>query len=434
MRQAGPHRVAVLAHGHPALSAGGAEIAAHTLHAAFRLVPEIRSLHVSCVPEGHPLAGSASGVKNDERFVETATVDPLHLRNRDPAALARLLGILRDFDPDTVHLHHVLGFGADVLFALRAALPNASIVLTLHEFISICHRQGQMVRAGGVALCERATPRDCNHCFPEIAPLRFLRREHALRALFSMVDRFIAPSAFLAGRYAAWGLPRAKITVIENAIVPLDVAPPPAEERSWRGRFAFFGQITPFKGVDLLLSAVTAIPDEEWRGCTLDIHGGGLERQPPAFQERMAALFEMARPGVTVHGPYANADLPKLMAEVDWVVVPSIWWENSPVVIQEAFRSRRPVIASAIGGMAEKVRDRVDGLTFRVGDAAALAACMTAASASGLWKKLSRNIVPAATAKAAAEAHLDIYRSLHSRQRSAPPRRLPTSTQLGEHA
>ena len=50
------------------------------------------------------------------------------------------------------------------------------------------------------------------------------------------------------------------------------------------------------------------------------------------------------------------------MAEVDWVVVPSIWWENAPLVIQEAFRHRRPVICGDIGGMAEMVRDGVDGL------------------------------------------------------------------------
>jgi glycosyltransferase involved in cell wall biosynthesis len=49
-----------------------------------------------------------------------------------------------------------------------------------------------------------------------------------------------------------------------------------------------------------------------------------------------------------------------------------VWWENSPVVIQEALRNRRPVICSDIGGMAEKVRDGVDGFHFPVGSAMAL--------------------------------------------------------------
>jgi len=56
------------------------------------------------------------------------------------------------------------------------------------------------------------------------------------------------------------------------------------------------------------------------------------------------------------------------MAAVDWVVVPSIWWENSPLVIQEAFAHGRPVICSDIGGMAEKVAHEKNGLHFRAND------------------------------------------------------------------
>jgi glycosyltransferase involved in cell wall biosynthesis len=57
------------------------------------------------------------------------------------------------------------------------------------------------------------------------------------------------------------------------------------------------------------------------------------------------------------------------MAGVDWVVVPSIWWENSPMVIQEAFVCGRPLVVSDIGGMKEKVRDGVDGVHAAVGNA-----------------------------------------------------------------
>ena len=63
----------------------------------------------------------------------------------------------------------------------------------------------------------------------------------------------------------------------------------------------------------------------------------------------------------------------QIMADVEWVVVPSIWWENSPLVIQEAFAHGRPVICSDIGGMAEKVADGVSGLHFRVNDPVSLA-------------------------------------------------------------
>ena len=79
------------------------------------------------------------------------------------------------------------------------------------------------------------------------------------------------------------------------------------------------------------------------------------------------------------------------MAETDWVVVPSRWWENSPLVIQEAFMHGRPVICSGIGGMAEHVQDRVSGLHFEVGDDQSLA--------DVIWKRPSVRI-PGASSRA----------------------------------
>jgi glycosyltransferase involved in cell wall biosynthesis len=64
------------------------------------------------------------------------------------------------------------------------------------------------------------------------------------------------------------------------------------------------------------------------------------------------------------------------MQAVDVVLIPSIWWENSPVVIQEALRNRRPIVCSDIGGMAENVRDGLDGLHFPVGNSVALASLL----------------------------------------------------------
>ena len=64
------------------------------------------------------------------------------------------------------------------------------------------------------------------------------------------------------------------------------------------------------------------------------------------------------------------------MRSAHGVLVPSVWWENSPLVIQEALFNRRPVICSDIGGMAEKVRDGLDGFHFRAGSAHALAALL----------------------------------------------------------
>src|SRR3989449_4054162 len=123
------------------------------------------------------------------------------------------------------------------------------------------------------------------------------------------------------------------------------------------------------------------------------IHGANLDLQPVEFQRQVNELLAACKDNVTLVGRYQPESLARLMAGVDWVVVPSIWWENSPLVIQEAFLHGRPVICSDIGGMAEKVADGVNGLHFRTRDSADLAATIRrAVTTPGLWEKLRGGI------------------------------------------
>jgi glycosyltransferase involved in cell wall biosynthesis len=111
---------------------------------------------------------------------------------------------------------------------------------------------------------------------------------------------------------------------------------------------------------------------------------------------------------VSLFGPYQHADLPALLRGVDWMVIPSTWWENSPLVIQEARVVGVPILASNIGGMAEKVRGGVDGLHFLAGSSLDLAAKIEAI----VTKRSSVKPAPldlAAQNSAVLNAHLDLY-------------------------
>jgi glycosyltransferase involved in cell wall biosynthesis len=121
-------------------------------------------------------------------------------------------------------------------------------------------------------------------------------------------------------------------------------------------------------------------------------------------------------------GRYDNTELPRLMQQIDWVVVPSRWWENSPLVIQEAFAHGRPVISSDIGGMAEKVIDGVNGLQFRAGDPISLAKTMRSAAAEeGLWERL-REGAPAVHSMVEHTQRLEgIYNGLLERRERSDP-------------
>jgi len=93
--------------------------------------------------------------------------------------------------------------------------------------------------------------------------------------------------------------------------------------------------------------------------------------------------------------------------------VPSIWWENSPVVIQEALRNRRPVICSDIGGMAEKVRDGVDGFHFAAGNPLALAALIRRmVEDRGLLEDVADRMTGTPAMVAGMAEYLGVYRGL----------------------
>jgi glycosyltransferase involved in cell wall biosynthesis len=397
-----PLRVLYVAHNHPTLHPGGAEAYALELYEAMREMPGVEPILLARIGSNvarrrvpHPGTpfSSVNGDPNQHFvFTETEHFDFFNLTSRDKSLYSRhLTDFLLAQRPDVVHVQHTHFVGLDLISHIRRVLPGVPIVYTLHEFLPICHRDGQMVRSFSSELCGEASPRRCNECFPEISPQAFFLRERFVRGHLRDVDRFIAPSSQLMDKYLRWGIEPERIEVEEyGRLSPPVRAPEPAQART-PTNIGFFGQLSYFKGAKVMLEAMSMLAED--CGAHLWLHGANLDLQTREFQEEFAQMHDALRGRVTFRGPYAHAELPKLMADLHWVVVPSIWWENSPLVIQEAFFHRRPIICSDVGGMAEKVRDGVDGIHFRVGDAFSLArAFETATSSPRLWRALRDGI------------------------------------------
>ncbi len=396
-------KVLYVLHNHPALFPGGAEAYALELYLALRESTEFEPILVSRIGpnvasarKSHPGAPfSAAGDDPNQYFLFTQTddFDFFTMTSRDKGLYTNYLAaFIEAHRPDIVHFQHTLFIGYDAVSAVRRMLPDVPIFYTLHEYLPICHRDGQMLRTNG-ELCTHASPRRCNECFPAIPPQQFFLRERFIKSHLEHVDMFLAPSQFLLERYVEWGIPRDRIRLEDyGRIRAHHVVPDVAPQGPARNRLGFFGQLNHFKGVDVLMKAM-ALLGERGVDAHLTLHGANLELQPQAFQDELGELLERSRGNVTAAGRYVHAHLPRLMAEVDWVVVPSRWWENSPLVIQEAFLHNRPVICSDIGGMAEKVTDGVDGLHFRAGDPGSLARVLEAAVGTpGLWDSLRANV------------------------------------------
>jgi glycosyltransferase involved in cell wall biosynthesis len=177
----------------------------------------------------------------------------------------------------------------------------------------------------------------------------------------------------------------------------------------------FFGQISFLKGIHVALDAARVLEDEEVTDIQVEIHGDYMG-QPEEFQQDFLERLAKAGRNVRYHGPYDNRRVDQLMRGFDVILVPSIWWENSPVVIQEALRNRRPIVCSNIGGMAEKVRDGKGGFHFPVGSAIELAALLRdlAGDREKLWR-VSREMRPAEAPEHAVDQHVELYERLLGR-------------------
>lgn len=422
-------RVLYIAHNHPAVRPGGAEQYALELHRAMPVHGGYESVFLAKGPASadvpaHP-AIVPTGLGDGEFFARTDGLeyDSFHGRLWPKSFhVGPLRNFLLEVRPDVVHVQHTLFLGYETLQAVRTTLPDVPILHTLHEYLPICHRDGQMLRTvNGQELCDRQTPERCAECFPEISASDFRRRTEFVRAHLSLVDKFIAPSRFLLERYADWGIRRDRLVLEEYGRLP--VRPAPVEPRRHRNRFAFFGQLNPYKGADVLLDAARLVRDAAGNAPgrpEVRINGANLEAQRGAHRENLRLLAQRAGDVVEFAGPYPADQLGERMRWADWVVVPSIWWENSPLVIQEAFAHGRPVICSDIGGMAEKVRHGVDGLHFRARDADDLArVLLDAAADAALWERLRQGIRPVHDMAGHVRRLSALYSSLAGRTRAA---------------
>ena len=413
------YRVLIVAHEHPDLSPGGAGIAAYMLFRGLKQQPQVEPFLIARTGEaarqrvGTPF--STHRGRADEILFYTNDIDGFLFSQRSRELIDHFTLLLAQIDPQVIHFHHYTLIGLELIAVARRWNPKIRIIVTLHEYLALCHHNGQMVKTGSHELCSEATPPDCAACFQHIPASEFFLREMFIKSHFDKVDLFIAPSDFLRRRYVAWGIPQWQIVVLENGLPKVEPPPPrPLAEGDRRSVFGFFGQINPYKGVLQLLAAFEQLdrfPAQESSGLRLIVNGANLEGNDAAFKEAFGRLLASTRGRVHFAGSYKPSDLHRLMAAIDWVIVPSVWWENSPVVIQEALAHRRPVLCSGIGGMAEKVRWGHDGFHFPVGNSLEMAKLLVQAAAdAAIWDGLQRTMRAPMEIEQAVARHLELYR------------------------
>ena len=297
--------------------------------------------------------------------------------------------------PNVVHFHHFAGLSLGMAAIVkRAGLPS---ILTLHDYWFICPRFHLINSAG--SLCSKQPGRHCIDCLwpreqsrllnPVFGPAVWVikrllsklpdwlpvvdKAKDILRESVSWladsqdviddINVLVAPTAFVARKLSETGLRHRDVRVIKNGI---DVSRFRNISRSphKRPRFGFIGSHT-YKGLKVLIEAFELLPAG---ASELHIYG----RVPESLASRINLL--MSRRSVYVHGSFDPGEIAHVFESFDVLVVPSLVYETSSLVITEAFASKVPVVASNIGALAEGVRHGINGLLFERGNPQDLAA------------------------------------------------------------
>jgi len=322
-------------------------------------------------------------------------------RNEAIAAIARRL--IGDWRPDVAHIHHLTCLSTTIVDALaERRIPS---FLTLHDYWLMCHR-GQLLDTSyracdgpgvdGCASCLGAAGGAAPAAFAAASVVRELERrlpaevgQHLRRAsrhvaaglstagvadretkartdhmrgVCARITHFIAPSAYMRDRFLRFGIPADRISVAGYGF----------DAHSFTGitrtesaalRIGFLGSLMVSKAPHVLLEAAAGLSPAATvtlLGAHVDYHGDA------SYRGALAPL--LANDHVRLAGPIAPEDVPRALSEIDVLVVPSIWPENSPLVIREAFLAGVPVVASRIGGIVELIEDGVGGLLVEPGD------------------------------------------------------------------
>lgn len=291
--------------------------------------------------------------------------------------------IIDDFRPDLIHFGHLNHLSLSLPeIATKRGIP---IVYTLHDFWLMCPR-GRFIQRNSKELLQLCDGQEDKKCATECYKGYYTGDEGLLnteitywqqwvstrmkqtKKIVEYVDHFVAPSKFLMNKFVKeFNIPHTKISYLDygfdlNRLKDKNRIP----EEDFI--FGYIGTHTPEKGIDLLLRAFSSLSAKAklriWGALSQET--AGLKAIANHFPQKVKDKIEWM-------GNYENENIvTEVFNKVDAIIVPSIWGENSPLVIHEAEQLRIPVITADYGGMAEYIQDGINGLLFKHRDTESL--------------------------------------------------------------
>ena len=377
---------------HPRIVRGGSQQVAYELFHGASKDPEMETHFIGCldpaIGKAVPPPGAVfTGIDNlpNENLMFSYNFDVTYHLQSNSFVVDKVEEFFANNSFDWVHFHHSLFVGLEMLDIIKKYNANTKIFYTLHEYLPICLADGQLKKTFNKSLCYDYSPSACFRCFPQHSTDFFFLRKSIFMQKFNLVDHFITPSNFSKERFVEWGMNADDITTIPNGQENLRNSnlKPKNTKNSLVVKFGFFGQMVDNKGVHLIIEAaiiLASLLEEEFKSnfkFEIYFYGGNLnfasEEYRNKLEELLSSCDDTLKKKLFFKGEYTHEQLPSIFNNIDCVITPSTWFEVFGLVVSEAWMFEKPVIASDIGGLGDRIQNGENGLKFNPNDAYDLA-------------------------------------------------------------
>lgn len=285
--------------------------------------------------------------------------------------------VIETFRPNIIHIQHMMGLPVALLDIIQQhGLPY---VVTLHDYWYLC-ANAQLLTNTDETVCDGpdAAFRNCADCALARAgialPLLANGVQHIMRSrvaqirpILAQANAVIALSHFTRSVYEQAEIKLNNVVHIPQGMQPPDQLPL-RQPRSEGVHIVYVGSIAPQKGTHILADAINQLDD------TVQITIAGALDTFPDYSRRVRATI--THPNVTFLGRINREQVWALLISADLFVHPTLWYESSPLVIEEANLAKLPMLASNIGVFPEKIQHGHNGMLFETGNPFALAAAI----------------------------------------------------------
>lgn len=192
------------------------------------------------------------------------------------------------------------------------------------------------------------------------------KRKDVVFSEMNKVEKIFVPTRFMHDRLVTNGIPSNKL-IYQPFGLPFQQHIRQRKTNLDGIRIAYIGTISEHKGLHILLAAMETLPEHEYQ---LRVYGNSKDF--PNYYNELYNKYS-SKHNIEFCGTFPNSEIIKILSEVDVLIVPSLWYENTPLVIFSAYAANVPIIASNVPGISEVVKDGYNGLLFDVGDSRTLA-------------------------------------------------------------